>query len=405
MNMLKVKMPEGKSVSFAAPASYWYLRSYPIDIMAPFVDYIVHMTYDLHGQWDYGNAFTSPGCPTGNCLRSHINLTETFTALSMITKAGMPSNKVAVGVTSYGRSFKMAEKGCYTEMCLFTGSRLVSNAEPGVCTDTAGYISNAEIAELRANHLTHVKNDLMADTIVFKETEYVSYMTEETKSRRKILYNFYNMGGTSDWAIDLQSFDGDASYGTDLENWQPLEKCEGSYDSVDAVNKDKDNMPDHCIEGYIVGALGKMLEKSLDKYDEIMEDGYDTKFGYFANAVRRQWGASMGKFFNNHIDEYFNCYRNTKDGREPHACPPFDRSPGLLVTIVLEPKDEEKLKKFIAEEYDIDWEIIEYVTRTDSNDNSECFLKSVSLYTVHPFANILLKTALAAVQAPVRCTT
>ena len=77
--------------------------------MGKALDYIVYMTYDLHGQWDYGNKWTSPGCADGNCLRSHVNLTETINSLAMITKAGVPSNKVVVGVASYGRSFKMAQ--------------------------------------------------------------------------------------------------------------------------------------------------------------------------------------------------------------------------------------------------------------------------------------------------------
>ena len=61
----------------AAPASYWYLRAFPIKEMADvvvciaetnsllaltktnniFKDYIVYMTYDLHGQWDYISKF------------------------------------------------------------------------------------------------------------------------------------------------------------------------------------------------------------------------------------------------------------------------------------------------------------------------------------------------------------
>lgn len=369
MNTLSVFMPEGKSVSFAAPASFWYLRAYPIDIMAPFVDYVVQMTYDLHGQWDYGNEFTSPGCPTGNCLRSHVNLTETFTALSMMTKAGMPSNKLAVGVTSYGRSFKMAEEGCYTEMCLFTGTRLDSDAAPGMCTETAGYIANAEIEEMREYYLTHVKDDLLADTIVYNDTEYVSYMTEETKTTRTMLYDFYNMAGTSDWAIDLQSYRFDEYFDDDYE-LSPLEECGGSYDSIDAIDDDKSNIPGHCFEGYIVGALGKMLEKALDKYDEIMDDGYDDKFGYFKKAVQRQWHSNMGDFFSNHIDEYFDCYRERNDEKYDHACPPFDDSPGLGSRIILEPKDEDELKKFILEEYDIDWENIVYETVTSTDDGS-----------------------------------
>ncbi|KAJ2006440.1 hypothetical protein GGI04_001886 [Coemansia thaxteri] len=53
LKKLKAKMPVGKSLSIAAPASYWYLKQFPITDMAQQLDYIVYMTYDLHGQWDY----------------------------------------------------------------------------------------------------------------------------------------------------------------------------------------------------------------------------------------------------------------------------------------------------------------------------------------------------------------
>ncbi|KAL4944052.1 hypothetical protein BDV06DRAFT_220629 [Aspergillus oleicola] len=120
-----------KSVSVAAPSSYWYLKGFPIKDISKVVDYIIYMTYDLHGQWDYGNKWSSNGCPEGNCLRSHINITETHTALTMITKAGVSTGKVFCGIASYGRSFKMAEAGCIGPMCHYTGSNNVSDAAQG----------------------------------------------------------------------------------------------------------------------------------------------------------------------------------------------------------------------------------------------------------------------------------
>lgn len=75
------------SLSIATPASYWHLKAFPIATMAESLDYIVHMTYDFHGQWDYGTTFSDPGCPGGNCLRSHVNITETINTLSIIIKA------------------------------------------------------------------------------------------------------------------------------------------------------------------------------------------------------------------------------------------------------------------------------------------------------------------------------
>jgi hypothetical protein len=71
LTRLKEKVGPGKSVSIAAPASYWYLRAFPIADIASKIDYIVYMTYDLHGQWDYGNVYAFDSCPSGKCIRSH----------------------------------------------------------------------------------------------------------------------------------------------------------------------------------------------------------------------------------------------------------------------------------------------------------------------------------------------
>lgn len=144
---LRQQMPATRSISVAAPASYWYLKHFPIAEISHVVDYIVYMTYDLHGQWDYGNKWASPGCKHGNCLRSHVNMTETHWALAMITKAGVPSAKVVAGVAAYGRSFQMTDPSCHGPHCTFTGPK--SGATPGNCTRTAGYISNAELNDIR----------------------------------------------------------------------------------------------------------------------------------------------------------------------------------------------------------------------------------------------------------------
>lgn len=65
-----------------------------------------------------------------------------------VTKAGVPNNKIFVGEASYARTFHMARDGCWGPMCDFTGSRTQSDALPGRCTKTAGYIAMAELNEL-----------------------------------------------------------------------------------------------------------------------------------------------------------------------------------------------------------------------------------------------------------------
>lgn len=66
---LQSSMPSGKTVSLTAPGSYWYLRGMTIQNISSYVGYVAFMTYDLHGQWDYGNSNADPGCNNGNCLR------------------------------------------------------------------------------------------------------------------------------------------------------------------------------------------------------------------------------------------------------------------------------------------------------------------------------------------------
>ncbi|KAK7990452.1 glycoside hydrolase [Apiospora arundinis] len=214
LDELKQKMPAGKTVSVTAPASYWYLQHFPIQAISLVVDYLVYMTYDLHGQWDYSNKYASSGCTSydkglGNCLRSHVNLTETINSLSMITKAGVPSKMIAVGVSSYGRSFKMETAGCWTEQCTYTGPE--SGAYKGRCTGTAGYISDFEIGEILAQNPSAQSlydADSMSNIVVFNQTEWVAYMDKDNKAQRKALFPGINFLGSADWAVDLQSEDG-----------------------------------------------------------------------------------------------------------------------------------------------------------------------------------------------------
>jgi GH18 family chitinase len=215
LKTLKPLMPSGTTVSIAAPASFWYLKGFPIKAMSEILDYIVYMTYDLHGQWDWNNAWANPGCPNGNCLRSHINSTETQLALAMITKAGVNSGKVVVGVASYGRSFQMTDPTCTGPHCTFTGP--LSGATPGECTNTAGYISNAELNDIAglasgsgkrdgASSVSTWHDDDSDSDIMTFGSNWVSYMSEKTMASRVASYLANNFAGSTNWAVDLAKF-------------------------------------------------------------------------------------------------------------------------------------------------------------------------------------------------------
>jgi len=306
------RLPTDISLSIAAPAGYWYLKNFPINEISHVVDYIVYMTYDFHGQWDAGSEWASSGCPSGNCLRSHVNFTETYNSLAMITKAGVPSHKVIMGVSSYGRSFKMAQPGCDTETCFFLGDRNNSPAKPGRCTATAGYIANAEINEiLPAATRTWYDPKTMTDYLVYDETEWVAYMTEDTKARRGFHAINWNLGGVVDWAVDLQDFhdDGDTpfkyDYYANCPDWDSNE-----YETMEALAEagEKSRFPKKCGYFYLIPILKKIYDDSIDEYKSILDkDDYDEKFDIYADAIAREGPLAARTFLQDHGDRYFQC--------------------------------------------------------------------------------------------------
>lgn len=109
----------------------------------------------------------------------------------------------------------MAEKGCVGEMCRFTGSRNTSEAQKGYCTNTAGYIANAEIREIlwqakgseNRGYMTVAYHDRASnsDILVYNNMEWVAYMTDNTKGTRTDYYKGLNFGGVSDWVGELDT--------------------------------------------------------------------------------------------------------------------------------------------------------------------------------------------------------
>ncbi|KAJ2339906.1 hypothetical protein GGH92_006506, partial [Coemansia sp. RSA 2673] len=158
------------------------------------------MTYDLHGQWDYGNKWT------GNFLKCHADWTETYFALALITKAGVPSNKVLFGLGAYGRSFQQVDPNCSDASCRFTGP--ASGATPGKCTNSAGYLSLAEIddlVKLGPGPNRRYYNDAISgcDVLLGGKDQWVAWTSESAMRARESWAKSVNLGGSVLWAADL----------------------------------------------------------------------------------------------------------------------------------------------------------------------------------------------------------
>ncbi|KAH7211590.1 hypothetical protein DER44DRAFT_821519 [Fusarium oxysporum] len=261
LQLVKSKLPSDKSLSIAAPASFWYLKQFPIAAISRTVDYIDNGTTRVPGP-----VMDAPRAAASDPMA--INLTETESSLAMVTKAGVEARKLVVGVSSYGRSFKMSSARCKGPTCTFTGPE--SGAAKGKCTNTAGYISNAELNALIHSHSGDVEkwHDAKTDSdyMIFDDTNWVAYMSEETKQGRTAKYK--------------------------LRDLEIIESCDKEYNSIDAIPS---STPGHCVAPYILGSLSKELSVAVKDYKEVSKD-YDDKFKWYVDWVKEGIDAALDTF-------------------------------------------------------------------------------------------------------------
>ncbi|RGP63235.1 killer toxin alpha beta [Fusarium longipes] len=401
LSNMRSQLPKEKSISIALPGSYWYLRPFPVEDMAESLDYFIFMTYDLHGQWDYGNKYANPSCDNGNCLRSHVNRTETRNSMSMITKAGVQASKVIIGVASYGRSFRMADKSCTGPQCLFTGSFSVSDAEPGPCTGTGGYISNAELEDIwqaAADGVEGVEAKQWLDAGTHSDimtygtqgngmTDWVAFMSPKTKKERTAWVKALGFGGTSDWAIDLGGyFEGPSTKnGTNNGGWSDFKAPDLSCDStnwpttLDKLSESIESINANCRSIATMKILVKALIDAVDEYKDVTKN-YDSAFGWYADWIKDSIDDRIEEFLTPYTGKglkYLDCEwtdpkhsgKGPCDKSWPATAP--GPNPGIR-SIVFTVRDEDGFYDALLKETGIQKDWVEWVKQDAKVDPCSC---------------------------------
>jgi len=273
-----------KLVSVALPASYWYLKNFPLSDIDKHIDYYVLMNYDYHGQWDYGKFGLGIGC--------HVDYSETTDAIKMIVKSGIDTTKVYGGLANYGRSFKLKWPGtCETYGCSFTGPD--SGATAGNITQTPGVLAISEI-----NALTGTKtydSASMCNILTYnQDTEWVAWMSEDTLSTVDGNFKSMGLGGSALWVYNYYS-DGTDSAPDDDDDWEE-EPDDDSYIDIynckDVTNFDLDNLSVTCAYEQVI----RYILNNATTYNNVIKNvlnDYDNYLDYYEAYTRSYYDAVM----------------------------------------------------------------------------------------------------------------
>lgn len=136
------------------------------------------------------------------------------------------------------------------------------------------------------------------DVLVYDDTQWVSYLTDDSYSSRASKWRGLNFGGTSDWAVDLVADfgsggngktgdDGTGSDSDDTSDGYGTLLCDvtKSYATFDDLAKDAGGMSSYCANYYSLDVLSSMLDDAYSRYNDA-NNGYDTKFGDYVRYMK-----------------------------------------------------------------------------------------------------------------------
>lgn len=170
-------------------------KAYEISKLAGILDFINLMAYDLHGSWEPQTGHhTALEGPPGD------KLTVSYAVQYWMDK-GMPCKKIALGLGTYGRAFKLVnpnENGL--------GASTKDRAAPGKYTREGGFLSYYEICTMG---LTVVQDNTVKAPYGYKGDQWVGYDDEMSLTlKANSLIKEKNLLGAMFWALDLDDFKG-----------------------------------------------------------------------------------------------------------------------------------------------------------------------------------------------------
>jgi len=170
-------------------------KAYEVSKLAGILDFINLMAYDLHGSWDPTTGHhTALEGPSGDTL------TVSYAVQYWLDK-GMPCKKIALGLGTYGRAFKLSNPSQNG-----LGAPAGGKATPGKYTREGGFLSYYEICKMG---LTVVQDNAVRAPYGYVGDQWVGFDDRASLVLKvNTLIKGKNLLGAMFWALDLDDFKG-----------------------------------------------------------------------------------------------------------------------------------------------------------------------------------------------------
>jgi chitinase len=97
---------DGYLLTIAAPAGPSIYANIELDLIHPYLDFINVMTYDFHGGWESQTGHNAPMHPAAGDPFAQAQTYNIHTAIQAYLSAGIPREKVVMGLPFYGRGWQ-----------------------------------------------------------------------------------------------------------------------------------------------------------------------------------------------------------------------------------------------------------------------------------------------------------
>jgi len=176
---------------------------YEIAKIGKILDILNLMAYDLHGTWDGMTGHHTAMGDDGGTTDFRKEFTVPF-AVDYWIKGGFPAKKIALGMGTYGRAFRLKDKS-QTGLAAPTTSGWPQPPK-GRYTREAGFLAYYEICKM---DLTIVKNNPVDAPYGYKDDIWVGFDDKASLVHKvNTQIKAKGLGGAMFWCLDLDDFKG-----------------------------------------------------------------------------------------------------------------------------------------------------------------------------------------------------